>query len=165
MYPMISPMFKLEYSWCPWCRFETDPAADEDFSDDTIDMWDGYTIEEGEEDFDSSDKYELDQDERCSIYAAMATRARGPFTLEEAKRVGEMIGIDWNTSPFDVEEFKTGMNVELEHGHRDPETNVTGDNPILTGKIALAHLREFPDYYKRLSKMEKEAKAYWMIQE
>jgi hypothetical protein len=158
-------MFKPEYSWCPWCRFSEDSSIDEDFTDDTMDMWDSYTLQRDEEDFENTGEYELSQEERCSIYAAMATRARKPFTLEEAKRIGEIIGIDWNTSPFDVEEFRKGMNVELEHGQRDPETNVTGDNPILTGKIALAHLREFPDYYQRLAKLEQEAKAYWMIQE
>ncbi len=51
-----------------------------------------------------------------------------------------------------------GMNVELEHGSRDPSTDVTGNDPLLTGKIALAHLNEFPDYYTRLTAMENEAK-------
>lgn len=64
---------------------------------------------------------------------------------------------DWNTSPFDVEPFRRGLDVELEHGTRDPETNVTGDEPLLTGTIALAHLRELPDYYTRLAEMEGEA--------
>ncbi len=77
------------------------------------------------------------------------------FTHEEAKRIGEALGIDW--SKFDVEEFRTGLGVELEHGRRDPATNVTNNAPILTGKIALAHLNEFPDYYTRLTKMEEEA--------
>jgi len=81
------------------------------------------------------------------------------FTTEEAKRVGEMLGIDW--SKFDVEQFRMGMDVELEHGLRDPHTNVTDDDPIMTGKIALAHLNEFSDYYTRLEKMEKEADEYW----
>ena len=80
------------------------------------------------------------------------------FTSEEARRVGEQIGIDWASAPFDVEEFRAGMDVELEHGLHDLLTNVTGDDPIVTGKIALAHLNEFPDYYTRLEKMEEEAK-------
>jgi hypothetical protein len=83
------------------------------------------------------------------------------FTTEEALRIGRMLGIDWNKSKFDVEQFRMGLDVELEHGRRDPETNVTGDDPVLTGKIALAHLREFPDYYTRLKKFEEEANAYW----
>jgi hypothetical protein len=80
------------------------------------------------------------------------------FTAEEARRVGVQIGIDWSTSPFDVEQFRIGMDVELEHGLHDAATDVTGDDPVITGKIALAHLNEFPDYYTRLERMEEEAK-------
>lgn len=78
------------------------------------------------------------------------------FTAEEAKKIGESLGIDW--SKFDVEQFRMGLDVELEHGIRDIQTNVTNDDEVITGKIALAHLNEFPDYYARLEKMEKEAK-------
>ena len=81
------------------------------------------------------------------------------FTTNEARSVGEQLGIDWTSSLFDVEQFRAGMNVELEHGTRDPETDVTGDDPVLTGKIALAHLRELPDYYARLARMEAEGDA------
>ncbi len=81
------------------------------------------------------------------------------FTAEEAKKIGEELGIDW--SKFDVEQFRMGMDVELEHGTRDPHTNVTNDDPLTTGKIALAHLKEFSDYYTRLEAMEKEAEAFW----
>lgn len=84
---------------------------------------------------------------------------RKSFTAEEARRVGMTLGVDWRD--FDVEQFRMGMDVELEHGLADPETNVTNDDALLTGKIALAHLREFPDYYDRLSRMEQEAKARW----
>ena len=80
------------------------------------------------------------------------------FTAEEARQVGERIGIDWATAPFDVDQFRRGMDVELEHGLHDAATNVTGDDPLVTGKIALAHLNEFPDYYSRLERMEEEAK-------
>ena len=80
------------------------------------------------------------------------------FTTDEARRIGEEIGIDWTSSPFDVEQFRMGINVELEHGLHDLLTNVTGDEPTVTGKIALAHLKEFPDYYTRLAKMEAEAR-------
>lgn len=83
------------------------------------------------------------------------------FTAEEARRVGTEIGIDWEDSPFDVNEFRDGMDVELEHGSRDSETDVTGSDPTVTGKIAWAHLKEFPDYYTRLKKMEAEAEADW----
>ena len=81
------------------------------------------------------------------------------FTAEEAKKIGEMLGIDW--LKFDIEQFRMGMDVELEHGLRDINTNVTNDNALMTGKIALAHLNEFPDYYTRLEKLEKEAEIYW----
>ena len=83
------------------------------------------------------------------------------FTIEEAQSIGEQIGVDWSSSPFDAEQFRAGMDVELEHGTRMGETNVTGDDPLTTGRIAWAHLREFPDYYTRLEKMEAEAEAYW----
>ncbi|HLX33516.1 MAG TPA: DUF5661 family protein [Gaiellaceae bacterium] len=76
-------------------------------------------------------------------------------TLEEARRVGDEIGVDWDR--FDLEQFRAGMDVEFEHGSRDPQTDVTHDDPILTGKIALAHMKEFPDYYERLERMEAEA--------
>ncbi len=81
------------------------------------------------------------------------------FSAEEAKKIGEALGIDWKN--FDVEQFRMGLDVELEHGLRDPKTNVTNDDPIATGKIALAHLNEFPDYYTRLKKMEEAAEEYW----
>jgi hypothetical protein len=79
------------------------------------------------------------------------------FTVEEARRYGEEIGIDWESAPFGVEQFRIGMEVELEHGSHDPATDVTGDDPVVTAKIALAHLNEFPDYYTRLEAMEEEA--------
>ena len=79
------------------------------------------------------------------------------FTSQEAKRIGEALGINW--SKFNVEQYRTGLDVELEHGLVDPHTNVTNDDPIMTGKIALAHLNEFPDYYTRLEKMEREAEG------
>ncbi len=78
------------------------------------------------------------------------------FTKEDAKRIGESIGIDW--TKFDVEQFRMGLDVELEHGSSELSTNVTNDDEITTGKIALAHLNEFSDYYTRLQKMESQAK-------
>ena len=81
------------------------------------------------------------------------------FTLDEARSAGERIGVDWDSVPYDLEQFRMGMDVELEHGTRDPQTNVTGDDVIMTAKIARAHLNEFPDYYTRLAKMEAEAEA------
>lgn len=81
------------------------------------------------------------------------------FTAQEAKTVGDELGIKWNQ--FDVDQFRRGMDVELEHGTIDPLTNVTNDDPIMTGKIALAHLNEFSDYYDRLEEMEEEAEKFW----
>ena len=83
---------------------------------------------------------------------------RKGFTADEARLIGEQIGIDWTTAPFDIEQFRNGMDVELEHGLQDPTTNVTDDEPVVTGRIALAHLNEFADYYTRLDRMEEEAK-------
>jgi hypothetical protein len=83
------------------------------------------------------------------------------FSTDTARRIGERIGIDWRDARFDVEQFRSGLDVELEHGRRDPETNVTDDDELMTGKIAWAHLNEFPDYYTRLEKMEAEAEEYW----
>ncbi|HER24847.1 MAG TPA: hypothetical protein ENO17_07365 [Candidatus Atribacteria bacterium] len=81
------------------------------------------------------------------------------FNENDAKKIGEKLGITWDK--FDLEQFRMGMDVELEHGLINPATNVTDDNPLTTGKIALAHLNEFPDYYTRLTKMEKEADDFW----
>jgi hypothetical protein len=81
------------------------------------------------------------------------------FTRKQAKAIGEQLGICWDH--FDVAQFHSGLGVELEHGAAAPETDVTHDDPLLTGKIALAHLTEFPDYYTRLATMEAEAKRFW----
>lgn len=85
------------------------------------------------------------------------------FTEEQARETGEKIGIKWDK--FDVDQFRRGMDVELEHGTQDTLTNVTNDDILITGKIALAHLNEFPDYYDRLEKMEKEAEEFWGIED
>ena len=77
------------------------------------------------------------------------------FTPEEAREIGNQIGVDWAVTAF--EEFRMGLSVELEHGKTDPRTNVTDDDPLLTGKIAWAHLNEIPDYYTRLISMERDA--------
>lgn len=77
------------------------------------------------------------------------------FTSEQAQKIGFALNIEWDR--FDVEQFRMGLDVELEHGTQDPTTDVTRDDSMITGKIALAHLNEFPDYYTRLEKMEQEA--------
>ena len=81
------------------------------------------------------------------------------FSMKEAQQLGDTLGVDWLA--FGVDQFRAGLEVELEHGTRDTQTNVTDDDTLITGKIALAHLKEFPDYYTRLSAMEKEADEYW----
>ncbi|MCX6812769.1 MAG: hypothetical protein NTW79_04130 [Candidatus Berkelbacteria bacterium] len=77
------------------------------------------------------------------------------FTIDEARIVGEKIGIDFGK--FDIEEFRRGLEVEQEHSDHDPETDVIGSDENLAGKIAWAHLKEIGDYYTRLDKMEAEA--------
>ena len=76
--------------------------------------------------------------------------------------MGDAFGLKWDN--FDAVQLADGMNVELEHGLYDPATNVTDDDELVTMKIALAHLNEFPDYYIRLKKMEDEAEAFWANQ-
>ena len=84
------------------------------------------------------------------------------FNSKAAKEIGDDLVINW--SEISLNEFTNGVNVELEHGSRYSETNVTKNDKRLTGKIAWAHLKEFPDYYTRLEKLEKEAKEYWKKQ-
>lgn len=81
------------------------------------------------------------------------------FTEAEAKAIGEQLGVKWDK--FDTNQFRKGLEVELEHGSVDAKTNVSNDDSLTTGKIALAHLNEFPDYYDRLEKMEEEAEDFW----
>ncbi len=81
------------------------------------------------------------------------------FNQKQAKEIGQKLGVKFDK--FDVEQFRMGLDVELEHGKVDSETNVTNDDPLLTGKIALAHLKEYPDYYTRLYQLEKEAEDFW----
>ena len=87
------------------------------------------------------------------------------FTSSDAARALDVAGIDISNERYTIEDVATGMNVEVEHGTRFPDLDVTGDDPVITAKIALAHLREFPDYYERLEVMEREAEAAWESQE
>jgi hypothetical protein len=96
----------------------------------------------------------------AALYAyAHRNAPRKGVSLRKARKTGDELGVDW--SWIEPEEFRRGMEVELEHGRRDPATDVTGDDLLLTGKIALAHLKELPDYYTRLARMEEEGKAFW----
>jgi len=87
------------------------------------------------------------------------TSSKKHFISDQTKEIGEKLGIKFTN--FNIEQFRKGMDVELEHGLINPNTNVTNNDPILTGKIVLAHLNEFPDYYTRLDKMEQEAEKFW----
>ncbi|MGA9118170.1 MAG: DUF5661 family protein [Bacteroidota bacterium] len=89
------------------------------------------------------------------VYGPSTIREKNRFSVKEARKIGNDLGIRWDS--FDVKQFALGLNVELEHGRRGPATDVTHDEPLLTGKIALAHLTEIPDYYTRLVAMEKSA--------
>ncbi len=88
-------------------------------------------------------------------------KTKTSFTMEEAIIIAKKLNINFEKEKFTIEQFKKGLNVELEHGSKLKKTDVTGDNPIITGKIALAHLNEIPDYYERLKKLEEDAKVYW----
>ena len=79
------------------------------------------------------------------------------ITAGEARKIGASLGLDW--AQIDLEQFRRGLEIELEHGARDPETDVTKDDMVLTGKIAWAHLKEIHDYYTRLDQLEAEVKS------
>jgi hypothetical protein len=145
---------------CPyiggWERDYENTFHDESLMDTRYEDSEKYILTIGENNNEDEDSFEWNEDEawRCGIYKNIGPTQRKSFTLEEAIKIGQMLGIDWKTSKFDAEQFRTGLDVELEHGRRDMLTNVTNDDPILTGKIALAHLNELPDYYVRLKKVE-----------
>jgi hypothetical protein len=96
---------------------------------------------------------ESDTNKLSYLYYTLKTKR---FTKEDSKRIGESLGIDWTR--FDIEQFRMGLDVELEHGSYDSLTNVSNDHEIISGKIALTYLNEFPDYYTRLQEMEIKAK-------
>lgn len=151
---------------CPfmgrWDRDYNDVLTDDNTIDIRYEASDGYVLayEGNNAEYENNIEWDPEEKWRCDIYKNIKPTPQKSFTLEEAERIGNVLGIDWKTSKFNAEQFRVGMNVELEHGRRDLLTNVTNDDPILTGKIALAHLHEFPDYYVRLKKMEQEAMAH-----
>ncbi len=87
------------------------------------------------------------------------------FDTQDAVKALDAAGVDITGEDYDIDDVTAGMNVELEHGTRFPDLDVTGNDPVVTVKIALAHLREFPDYYDRLDIMEREAEAAWGVQD
>ena len=158
----VLPMCNCPYI-SEWEREYDDTFPNEGVKDTRYEDTDGYILTIGQDNTEDENNFEWDEDEawRCGIYKNIGPTQRKSFTLEEAERIGKMLGIDWETSKFDVEQFRIGLDVELEHGRRDMLTNVTNDDPILTGKIALAHLNELPDYYVRLKKVEQEAMTHF----
>lgn len=129
---------------CHYCTIYRNQSYDISEEDDELE---NYTMESTEEnDFKDID-YHMEEDLMRHPH-----HPKTCFTTEEAIEIARELGIDF--TKFDVEQFRMGLDVELEHGTRNPKTDVTGDDPILTGKIALAHLNEFSDYYTRLVKME-----------
>jgi hypothetical protein len=98
------------------------------------------------------DRSDIDAD---VIHDHDGARARRGFTEMQTRAIAALIGLDLNGAAFAVDTFRRGLDVELEHGRRDPQTNVTDDDPLITGKIAWAHLKELPDYYDRLEVVER----------
>lgn len=76
------------------------------------------------------------------------------ISKEVAKKVAKQLGINFKTAGYTLDEFRYGMKIELEHGKIKRKTNITNDDPLLTGKIALAHLNESPYYYVGLRLIE-----------
>lgn len=90
------------------------------------------------------------------MFRVVSSKSKTKFTTEEAHELGEKIGIKWETVSFSEEEFRIGLEAEMEHGSHDPETDVIGNNYQDCGKIAWAHLKPCPKYYTYLIRMEKE---------
>lgn len=82
------------------------------------------------------------------------------LSSDNITKIGDELKINWDI--ISPETLKQGITVELEHGSKlGRDTNITNDDLLITGKIALAHLKEDPFYYDRLNQMEKEADKYW----
>jgi hypothetical protein len=75
-------------------------------------------------------------------------------SFEEAEAI--LHEVNSQNMPIDINEFRDGLNVELEHGIRFPDANVTNNHPIVTGMIVLAHMKESLEYYKLLTVAEAE---------
>lgn len=81
------------------------------------------------------------------------------ITSKQAIQLGKLFNINFDVVSF--KQFLFGLNVELEHGTRDPLTNVTDNDLVLTAMITIAHINEFPNYYAKLKKMEQELETQW----
>lgn len=167
---IICPIIRYDVfpiCYCPyigeWERYYDDTLTDESLMDTRYKDSEGYILTISENNTEDENSFEWNEDDawRCGIYKNIGPTQRKSFSLDEAIKIGRMLGIDWETSKFDPEQFRIGLDVELEHGRRDMLTNVTNDDPILTGKIALAHLNELSDYYERLKKVERDAMVHF----
>jgi hypothetical protein len=85
-------------------------------------------------------------------------KKRKRISSDEAKRIGESLHIDWDQVDFD--QFRQDLLGNSHRGFMDPETGPTYDGVLLTGKIVLSHMQEFPDYFTRLAKLKAEASEY-----
>ena len=85
-------------------------------------------------------------------------KKRKQISSEEAKRIGEAIHIDWEQ--IDLEQFRQGLMGNHKHETMDPETGLVYHGVLLTGKVVLDHLQEFPDYFTRLEKLKAEVDEY-----
>ena len=85
-------------------------------------------------------------------------KKRKQISLDDAKRIGDSLYIDWNQ--IDLEQFRQGLMGDPKQGTMDPETGPAYDGVFLTGKVVLAHIQEFPDYFTRLAKLKAEADEY-----
>lgn len=103
--------------------------------------------------FGSINKNDYMRDRISEIFEEAAKKRK--FTQHQAKEIGDKLKVDWDK--VDLEQFRMGLEVETEHDDGS-ETDVV-DNDLTLGKIALAHLKELPDYYTRLKKVEEDVAA------
>lgn len=81
------------------------------------------------------------------------------LTVEDARRIGAALGVDWEEAKFDPDEFRCGIEFEIAHSHRDP-ARMTDDDELAAFRKALARLQERPDYYACAERSEAEFRAY-----
>ena len=82
-------------------------------------------------------------------------KKRKQISSDEARRIGEALHLDWDR--IDLEQFRQGLMGEVDQANMDPETGRTYDSVLLSGKLVVAHMQEFPDYFTRLEKLKAEA--------
>ena len=85
-------------------------------------------------------------------------KKRKQISSEEARRIGESLHIDWDQ--VDLEQFRQDLMGDQKQETTDPETGLIYDGVLLSGKIVMAHIQEFPDYFTRLAKLKMEVDEY-----